>query len=480
MPTSWTRETTLGTSTSSMSVTTLTTTGNVTVGGTLTSTGTITGTLVTAAQGNITSVGTLTTLTVDNVIVNGTTIGHTSDTDLMTLASGALTVSGTITVGVDDTGHDVKFFGATASNYMIYDQSDDMLKIYTTGSSSGSGSVKLIHTDTDALAGPKLIMRRIANDALNDVIGNVTFSADDDGDGETAYAAVRGQVGASAGAMAAGAEEGALNLIAMANGTETSGILIKGQADGTADVNIANGAASITTVAGDLAITGGNITTATTFDSTVTVGVDDAGHDVKFFGNTASHYMLWDTSEDTLRIASTGNTANLILSSSDTDAATGPGITLERIATGADNDALGKIDFYGRDDGGNTTLYARLYSQLITAADGGEVGSMQFQMMTESASGNTVKTGLWIKGSSTNDRVTCNMPNGGLIIGLNSSSQGSLTLWDGAGGNTPGYIVLYSPNGTANYIFCEDDGTLKRHTSIPTANGDGSEIGGQS
>ena len=100
MPTSWTRETTLGTSTSSMSVTTLTTTGNVTVGGTLTSTGTITGTLVTAAQGNITSVGTLTTLTVDNVIVNGTTIGHTSDTDLMTLASGALTVSELAAVGL--------------------------------------------------------------------------------------------------------------------------------------------------------------------------------------------------------------------------------------------------------------------------------------------------------------------------------------------------------------------------------------------
>ena len=42
----------------------------------------------------ITSVGTLTTLTVDNVIINGTTIGHTSDTDLMTLASAKLTVAG--------------------------------------------------------------------------------------------------------------------------------------------------------------------------------------------------------------------------------------------------------------------------------------------------------------------------------------------------------------------------------------------------
>ena len=53
-------------------------------------------TVTTAAQPNITSLGTLTTLTVDNVIVNGTTIGHTSDTDLMTVASGVLTVAGEV------------------------------------------------------------------------------------------------------------------------------------------------------------------------------------------------------------------------------------------------------------------------------------------------------------------------------------------------------------------------------------------------
>ena len=33
---------------------------------------------------------------------------------------------------------------------------------------------------------------------------------------------------------------------------------------------------------------------------TMTIGVDDAGHDVKFFGDTASAYMLWDTSADDL------------------------------------------------------------------------------------------------------------------------------------------------------------------------------------
>ena len=62
------------------------------------------GTLQTAAQANITSLGTLTTLTVDNVIINGTTIGHTDDTDLITLADGIATVAGEISVTTLDIG----------------------------------------------------------------------------------------------------------------------------------------------------------------------------------------------------------------------------------------------------------------------------------------------------------------------------------------------------------------------------------------
>jgi len=62
------------------------------------------GTLQTAAQGNVTSLGTLTTLTVDNVIINGTTIGHTDDTDLITVADGIATVAGEISVTTLDIG----------------------------------------------------------------------------------------------------------------------------------------------------------------------------------------------------------------------------------------------------------------------------------------------------------------------------------------------------------------------------------------
>ena len=42
---------------------------------------------------------------------------------------------------------------------------------------------------------------------------------------------------------------------------------------------------------------------ATQIDATVTVGVDDTGYDVKFFGATASAYMLWDESADDLILA---------------------------------------------------------------------------------------------------------------------------------------------------------------------------------
>jgi cytoskeletal protein CcmA (bactofilin family) len=93
--------------------------------------GNIAGTLTTAAQTNITSVGALDggsissgfgaidtgssnitttglisggSLDIDNVLINGTTIGHTDDTDLMTLANGVLTVAGEVSMTTLDIG----------------------------------------------------------------------------------------------------------------------------------------------------------------------------------------------------------------------------------------------------------------------------------------------------------------------------------------------------------------------------------------
>jgi len=76
------------------------------------------------AMPNLTSVGTLTTLTVDNIIINGTNIGHTSDTDALAIdSSGNVTASQNLTVTGDLTvsGDDITMGTNTSGNLLIAD-----------------------------------------------------------------------------------------------------------------------------------------------------------------------------------------------------------------------------------------------------------------------------------------------------------------------------------------------------------------------
>ena len=82
----------------------LTTTAATTVGAL--NSGSITsgfGTIDTGSS-TITTTGLITggSLDIDDVVINGTTIGHTNDTDLITLADGAVTIAGDLTVSGDD------------------------------------------------------------------------------------------------------------------------------------------------------------------------------------------------------------------------------------------------------------------------------------------------------------------------------------------------------------------------------------------
>ena len=76
------------------------------------------------AMPNLTSVGTLTTLTVDNIIINGTNIGHTSDTDAIAIASGGdVTFSQNVVITGDLTvsGDDITMGTNTEGNLLIAD-----------------------------------------------------------------------------------------------------------------------------------------------------------------------------------------------------------------------------------------------------------------------------------------------------------------------------------------------------------------------
>ena len=150
--------------------------GTPTIAGTALS-GTTLASGITASS--LTSVGTLTTLTVDNIIVNGTTIGHTDDTDLITLASGSVTIAGDLTVSgttvttnqqVVNVTEAFVFEGATADANETTFSIDEPTADRTVSLPDKTGTIELLDglilnsTDGSANAGDNIVQDTSAND----------------------------------------------------------------------------------------------------------------------------------------------------------------------------------------------------------------------------------------------------------------------------------------------------------------------------
>ena len=98
-----------------------------------------------------------------NIATAGTrtlNIGIGDGTDVTTTI-----VKGTLSVGVDDTGYDVKFFGASAGAYMLYDQSEDQLVVMGKSADATDSTGKL------------LLATSLTDVNANDVIGKIDFQA---------------------------------------------------------------------------------------------------------------------------------------------------------------------------------------------------------------------------------------------------------------------------------------------------------------
>jgi len=91
---------------------------------------------------------------------------------------GVAQIDGAVTVGVDDTGYDVKFFGATSGRYLLWDESDDQLEfVDNVKAAFGTGADLQIYHDgsnsyiSDAgtgtlnLTGNQVLIKNVANDA---------------------------------------------------------------------------------------------------------------------------------------------------------------------------------------------------------------------------------------------------------------------------------------------------------------------------
>ena len=95
-----------------------------------------------------------------NIDVDGTTNLDAVDID------GAVQIDNTVTVGADDTGYDVKFFGATASAYMLWDEDVDDLIL--------AGAARIVVPDGQLVLGSTAVSSTAAE--LN-ILDGVTSTA---------------------------------------------------------------------------------------------------------------------------------------------------------------------------------------------------------------------------------------------------------------------------------------------------------------
>jgi len=88
-----------------------------------------------------------------------------------------------------------------------------------------------------------------------------------------------------------------------------------------------------------------------------------------------------------VEFTSADNLTQLTLTSTDTDANSGPLLELSRNVTGANNDFLGQVIFKGKDTAGNVHTFGRISNQIKTATSGSETSRM---VLTTNVAGSEV------------------------------------------------------------------------------------------
>jgi hypothetical protein len=268
--------------------------------------------------------------TADGVIIGGTTPAAATVTNL--IANTDLIIAGTTTITAvldeDNMASDSATALATQQSIKAYVDSqvgtvDTLAEILAIGNTTGA-------TDIAVDSAQKVQFRDAAIYINSSVDGQLDIVADTEIQIAATTIDVNGALDVSGTALVTGVLtttaatvsngggqfNGAINV-----GVDDTGYDVKffgattGKSllwDESADSLIVTGT---TTLVGTTNLDAVDIDGATQIDATVTVGVDDTGYDVKFFGATAGAYMLWDESADDLIL---GGAAGLSVNSAAT------------------------------------------------------------------------------------------------------------------------------------------------------------------
>ena len=152
----------------------------------ITATGTITGTVSTAAQTNITSLGTLTTLTVDEITINGDTITATDDFTVDVASDIKLDANGGH-INFFDNGTAILTFQNSSTDAVIQSRASDRDLIFK-GNDNGSTITALTLDMSEAGAAT-------FNSTISDADGKIRAIPQSGSDKTSSYSLVVGDVG---------------------------------------------------------------------------------------------------------------------------------------------------------------------------------------------------------------------------------------------------------------------------------------------
>jgi len=229
-----------------------------------------------------------------------------------TNVTGAVTLTGAVTVGSDGEGHDLALFGTTSGSFLLWDEDRDALDV--TAAVTVVGDLDL--TGATALSGTLAVTGAVTAGSTLAVAGTTALAG-----------ALTVGTSAAPTTLTVNGAGGSRLAFAASNLAVTGSVTVSSSAAVTGAVTLS----STLTVSGAT-----TLSAATTVRAPFTVGVDDVGHDVFFYGGLPGSHLHWDEDANALIV----NSLEVTLNAEDAIALTGPTTVTGSLSVAGDVDIV--------------------------------------------------------------------------------------------------------------------------------------------
>jgi len=418
----------------------------------------------------------------NNKIVKASTVG--SSVDLTSEVTGVLPVSnggtGASTLASDSvlTGNGTS--AVQAETHLTWSASTETLSVE--GESSSKPIVKIQNNNTDATPG-ELKFRKLSNVADGDHLGKITFVgfAPSGSPTDVEFATILGEVNEADD----GDEEGKLTLsVASHDGESQPGVtIVSGNAEDEVDVTIANGATSLTTIAGSLTVTSDlTVSGTTTTIDTTNLNVEDKNITLNYNASSDTSSSA-DGAGITIQDAVDASTDATILWTAASDTFTFSHPINATIATATqgtiDHDSLANFvaaEHYRWDTDISST--ATIHANNITDLHGAGVDGSANQLLTDDGDGTVTSEANLTFDSGSLQVINSSIP----LVTLKRTSTGSDNDTVGAirftGNDDADNALRYAA--ISAKIIDASDGAEEGQLNLAVASHDGEEVTGLS